>query len=139
MSDAYSPYAAPTSSCDVVMKGGITSGVVYPFAICELARKYRLRSIGGTSAGAIAAAAAAAAELGRHTAGAGFGKLAEQPGWLGAGTHLFDLFQPEAETRPAYLVVTAGFGAKSRAMKVAKVLMALEQLAGETALRATGG
>ena len=24
--------------CDVVMKGGITSGVVYPPAVCELAR-----------------------------------------------------------------------------------------------------
>ena len=47
------------------MKGGITSGVVYPLAVCELATVYRLRSVGGSSAGAIAAAAAACAELGR--------------------------------------------------------------------------
>src|SRR6187200_3402613 len=28
--------------CDMVMKGGITSGVVYPTAICELAGQYQL-------------------------------------------------------------------------------------------------
>ena len=32
------------------MKGGITSGVIYPGAVCELAKTYRLRSIGGASA-----------------------------------------------------------------------------------------
>ena len=52
--------------CDLIMKGGITSGIVYPLAITEIAKAFRLRSIGGTSAGAIAAAAAAAAELGRQ-------------------------------------------------------------------------
>jgi hypothetical protein len=29
------------------MKGGITSGVVYPLAICELAQTYKLKNIGG--------------------------------------------------------------------------------------------
>ena len=43
----------PDASCDVVMKGGITSGVIYPKAICELARHHRLRQVGGSSAGAI--------------------------------------------------------------------------------------
>lgn len=52
--------------CDMVMKGGITSGVVYPYAVLEIATKYRLRSVGGTSAVAIAAAFAAAAEFGRR-------------------------------------------------------------------------
>ncbi|HDX0915153.1 TPA: patatin-like phospholipase family protein, partial [Stenotrophomonas maltophilia] len=42
--------------CDLVMKGGITSGIVYPNAVLALAREYRFKSIGGTSAGAIAAA-----------------------------------------------------------------------------------
>ena len=42
-------YSRPTRSCDVVMKGGITSGVVYPHAICELARTYRFVDVGGTS------------------------------------------------------------------------------------------
>jgi hypothetical protein len=53
--------------CDLVMKGGITSGVVYPSAIARLAGQYRLRNIGGASAGAIAAGAAAAAEYRRQT------------------------------------------------------------------------
>lgn len=52
-------------NADIVMKGGITSGVVYPGAVWELAQAFRFRSIGGTSAGAIAAAATAAAEHGR--------------------------------------------------------------------------
>lgn len=52
--------------CDLIMKGGITSGVVYPFAISKLAERYQLRGIGGTSAGAIAATLAAAAERRRQ-------------------------------------------------------------------------
>lgn len=48
--------------CDLVMEGGITSGVVYPLALVELASQYRFRGVGGTSAGAIAAGLAAAAE-----------------------------------------------------------------------------
>ena len=45
--------------CDLIMKGGITSGVVYPGAIAKIAETYRLRDIGGSSAGAIAATFAA--------------------------------------------------------------------------------
>jgi len=30
--------------CDIVMKGGVASGVVYPWAILEIARRYRLRT-----------------------------------------------------------------------------------------------
>jgi hypothetical protein len=104
------------------MKGGITSGVVYPLAICELATTYRLRHIGGTSAGAIAAAAAAAAELGRVVPAAGFGKLSEQPTWLGTGTRLHDLFQPEKQTRRVYETLTAGFGTRNKALRVAKTV-----------------
>ncbi|MDZ4717775.1 MAG: patatin-like phospholipase family protein, partial [Roseiflexaceae bacterium] len=52
--------------CDLVMKGGATSGVVYPPAIAQLAEKYRFANIGGTSAGAIAASVTAAAEYGRQ-------------------------------------------------------------------------
>ena len=50
--------------CDLVMRAGITSGIVYPRAIAKLAETYNFRSIGGTSAGAIAAAVTAAAQLG---------------------------------------------------------------------------
>lgn len=84
--------------CDLVMKGGITSGVVYPPALLRLATRYRFRAIGGTSAGAIAAVAAAAAEYGRENGG--FNRLATLQGWLAEGRHLRDLFQPSAETRP---------------------------------------
>jgi predicted acylesterase/phospholipase RssA len=54
-----------TSSLDLTMQGGTTSGVVYPLAVCELATQFRFRNVGGASAGAIAAAITAAAELGR--------------------------------------------------------------------------
>lgn len=52
-------------ACDLVMKGGITSGVVYPGAVIALARSFRFSALGGTSAGAIAAGVCAAAEYGR--------------------------------------------------------------------------
>ncbi|CAN7391903.1 patatin-like phospholipase family protein [Rhizobium sp. LjRoot98] len=57
---------ASPPECDMIMKGGITSGIVYPYAVLQIATKFRLRSLGGTSAGAIAAAFAAAAEYGRQ-------------------------------------------------------------------------
>lgn len=52
--------------CDIIMRGGATSGVIYPGALVELAKSYRFRNIGGASAGAIAAGVAAAAEYGRR-------------------------------------------------------------------------
>jgi len=104
---------APLLECDLVMKGGITSGVVYPLAVCELATVYRLRSVGGSSAGAIAAAAAACAELGR--AGGGFDRLATLPDDLtravdGKDSRLFTLFQPQPKMRRLFGLVTSGLG-----------------------------
>jgi len=104
-------YAAPPATCDVVMKGGITSGIVYPWAVCDLATRYRLVNVGGTSAGAIAAAAAAAAEYGRHRPGAGYPVLAGLPGVLGATdggrSRLFTLFQPQRRTAPLHTLLVA--------------------------------
>ncbi len=102
---ASADYAAASRRCDVVMKGGITSGIVYPHAICELARQYRFKNVGGTSAGAIAAAATAAAERGRDSGG--FAKLAELPGWLSRDDNLVRLFQPQKSTRPLHRVLMA--------------------------------
>ena len=106
-------YDPPNDSfCDVVMKGGITSGVVYPYAVCVLAQKYRFRNVGGTSAGAIAAAATAAAEYGRK-AGAvagGFRELAKMPAELGAPGRLPGLFQPAPRTRRLFAVLIACIG-----------------------------
>jgi predicted acylesterase/phospholipase RssA len=95
----------PEKECDLVMKGGVTSGIVYPPAILELAHTYRFRSIGGASAGAIAAAAAAAAEYGREAdegEKGGFEKLDELREWLGTSDHLLGLFQPSHEARPLF-------------------------------------
>ena len=58
--------SVPTRCCDLVMKGGITSGVLYPPAIGRISESYYLVGIGGTSAGAIAASVAAAAEYRRR-------------------------------------------------------------------------
>lgn len=103
--------------CDLVMKGGITSGIVYPNAVLALARDYRFKSIGGTSAGAIAAAVAAAAALGdrRRQAGetvgpqAGFEGLAGVSAQLSTRGFIYGLFQPARGARAAYrlLVVLA--------------------------------
>jgi hypothetical protein len=75
MDDTFTPQsqgeddpALPRLNCDLVMKGGITSGVVYPKAVVGLSQLYRIRSIGGTSVGAIAAVLTAAAEYWRQTA-----------------------------------------------------------------------
>lgn len=101
-------YQNPERFCDVVMKGGITSGVAYPRAVCELARAYSFKSIGGASAGAIAAAAAAAAEYQRRTGAGtggdecGFARLAKLPLWLAEGRNLADLFQANPPTAPLY-------------------------------------
>jgi len=115
----------PTKKCDIVMKGGITSGVVYPTSVCTLARTYRFMNIGGTSAGAIAAAATAAAEYRRQNPanedeqrGDGFAGLARLPKFLAeptAGhTNLFWLFQPDPSARVLFNVgvryTTSGAG-----------------------------
>jgi predicted acylesterase/phospholipase RssA len=98
-------------NCDVVMKGGITSGVVYPKAIVRLSERFRLRNVGGTSAGAIAAAAAAAAQHGDATGqGTGFSGLEKLPGYL--ETNLEKLFQPEDSTEPLFEVVLAATKAR---------------------------
>lgn len=92
-----------SSDIDMVMKGGITSGVIYPLAVCQLARTHRFRSLGGSSAGGIAAAMAAAAELARDSGG--FNRLAALPDAL--GSNLQAIFQPSPVTRPLFDVLRA--------------------------------
>lgn len=86
--------------CDLVMKGGVTSGVVYPAAINEIAKKFYLMSIGGTSAGAIAACVAAAAEYRRRETGssAGFDLLEKVAQDLKLDGKLESLFRPDKPT-----------------------------------------
>lgn len=113
-------YAGAALECDLVMKGGVASGVVYPLLVCELARAYRLRSIGGTSVGAVAAAAAAAAEHAGHAAaggdvaarGSAFARLAALPRELGGTTadgrpFILALFRPDRGTARAFRLAAA--------------------------------
>lgn len=114
-----------TAECDVIMKGGITSGVVYPKALARFARTYRLRRLGGASAGAIGAAFGAAAEHGRDSGG--FDRLAAIPAELADGA-LASLFQPQPATRPMLRLMLAvtghdraetGVAAQAAAMRAA--------------------
>lgn len=105
--------------CDLVLTGGVTDGVIYPWAVMELARKYRFNDIGGTSVGAMAAALTAAAEYGRRYGSlTGFNEvLLKLPEKLGevdpktGETKLFSLFQPEKSTRRLFEVFVSAFSA----------------------------
>jgi len=122
--------AAPKLECDLVMRGGITSGLVYPRAIAKLAETYGFRSIGGTSAGAIAAAATAAAALGVRN-GEGhfqmrFKKLPDELAEERDGKSVLErLFQPQPGTRRLFKVLMAGLGRGHWALNLARVAGAL--------------
>jgi len=103
--------ADPELRCDLIMKGGITSGVVFPRAIIRLATRYRFVNIGGTSAGAIAAVMTAAAEY-RRAHGAtpeerrrGFEAIDVMAADL--SQRLASLFQPSPATLPLFRVAMA--------------------------------
>jgi hypothetical protein len=118
------PYPAvdEVKPADVVMKGGITSGVVYPLAVCELAKHYRFCNVGGSSAGGIAAAFAAAAEHARERGG--FKRLAELPELLGGD--MPKLFQPSRATRASFdLFRTATSGRRSGVRKAGRLFAVL--------------
>src|ERR1700755_3529738 len=103
-----SDFASPTAVCDVIMKGGITSGVVYPLALTELAKQFRFSQVGGTSAGAIAASAAAAAEYGRHVPGKASVLRAKRRAEV--GNILFSLLQPTPSLKPVFDIAVAAIG-----------------------------
>jgi predicted acylesterase/phospholipase RssA len=112
--------------CDLVMKGGITSAVVYPLAVVELARQYHFKNIGGTSAGAIAASATAAAEYRRrHGSAAGFEALQRLPELLASDQFLFSLFQPDRTTRPLFGIALSLLKARGAPAIVWQVLRGL--------------
>ncbi|WP_313274825.1 patatin-like phospholipase family protein [Stenotrophomonas sp.] len=123
--------------CDLVMKGGITSGIVYPNAVLSLARQYRFKNIGGTSAGAIAAAVAAAAALGdrrRHAGQAveaqvGFPGLATVSAELSRRGFIYSLFQPAHGARTAYRLLVMLTGKSSLPRKIACLLAAVFAIA----------
>ncbi len=128
------PSNRPRRTCDIVMKGGITSGVVYPKAITTLAKRFTFINIGGTSAGAIAAAAAAAAEYRRQTNGSedGFKMLDDLPRLLSesprgsSGTRLFNLFQPNAKTGRIFTVAISALGGGTQAWQAMLIKLLTE-------------
>jgi predicted acylesterase/phospholipase RssA len=90
--------------CDIVMEGGVTSGIIYASAVSELAKSYRFNCIGGSSIGAFAAALAAAAEYSRRKgSGVGFELMSTLPATLAeederSETRLFSPLQaPEGD------------------------------------------
>lgn len=125
------PDAPPSRHCDVIMKGGITSGVVYPLAGVELAARYTLKSIGGASAGAIAAGLFAAAEHRRSIGGSakGFEDLRGYPDRFGAMvggnvSFLQALFRPAPATRGLFRLVLASLE-KKPAARIGRLLLAV--------------
>lgn len=126
MSSSPNSTDSPVQYCDLVMKGGITSGVVYPLAITELSRNYLFKNIGGTSAGAVAAAITAAAEYGRRTGNqTAYERLAALPTALGTDNLLLNLFQPATATVRIFRVALAALKAKSSAARIIRALGAL--------------
>jgi predicted acylesterase/phospholipase RssA len=109
--DMFKPTAL--DECDVIMKGGITSGIVYPYAILELATRYRFRSLGGTSAGAIAAAFAAAAEYSRTARKDADGFMRLKTHCDGLPERLLSLFQPDEELKAVARIVRSAAQTKS--------------------------
>lgn len=116
--------------CDLVMKGGITSGVVYPRAIAELAKHYRFKNIGGTSAGAIAAVLTAAAEFNRRHKGgmAGFNLLKALPLALQEEVRpgqrrLLSLFQPQTGTRRLFSVLAESLNSTGTWQRIRRILL----------------
>lgn len=122
--------------CDLVMKGGITSGVVYPLAITELSRKYLFKNIGGTSAGAVAAVITAAAEYARRRGNAAaYERLAALPKALGTDDLLLNLFEPSTAAVRIFRVALAALKAKSTGGRILRAIGALiRQFWGWTAL-----
>jgi predicted acylesterase/phospholipase RssA len=116
--------------CDLVMKGGIASGIVFPKAIARLSHHYRFKNIGGTSAGAIAAAVTAAAEYNRrkNNSRQGFDLLANLPNELQAQlpdtgrSKLLSLFQPQPATRRLFSVLVHSLNSKGTYRRILAIL-----------------
>src|SRR5215467_9972253 len=95
MTDGGTPGMKP---CDLVLEGGLVSGLIHPAAVIQLSRTYSFRKVGGASAGAFVAAATAAAEMARATGG--FDRLADFSRELAKGDLVDQLFQASPEATP---------------------------------------
>jgi deferrochelatase/peroxidase EfeB/predicted acylesterase/phospholipase RssA len=105
--------------CDIVMEGGVTSGIIYASAVAELAKSYRFSSIGGSSIGAFAAALTAAAEYSRRRgSNAGFELMEKLPTALAEEddqneTRLMRMFRPQHGTRRLFKIFLASLDRRS--------------------------
>jgi deferrochelatase/peroxidase EfeB/predicted acylesterase/phospholipase RssA len=113
-------YTAPNDRfCDIVMEGGVTSGIIYASAVTELAKTYRFSSIGGSSIGAFAAALTAAAEYSRRRgSNVGFELMEKLPTKLADEddqnqTRLLRMFKPQDGTRRLFKIFLASLDRKS--------------------------
>ena len=116
--------------CDIILRGGITSGIVYPRAIAKLAETYDFRSIGGSSAGAIAAAWTAAAALSAKRGHDIFQtRIKTHPQELAETRHgktIFErLFQPQPCTRRLFNVFRASLEGESTFSRLSRILATL--------------
>jgi predicted acylesterase/phospholipase RssA len=118
--------------CDIVMAGGVTSGIIYPGAVAMIARHFSFHSIGGTSVGAIAAAATAAAEYGRRTGTnpSSFDQIAALPKSLGetasdSRSRLFHLFTPDDGTKGLLALLMPLIGRSGTRSRIAGLLGSL--------------
>ncbi|MBD8542611.1 patatin-like phospholipase family protein [Oxalobacteraceae sp. CFBP 8761] len=120
------------TECDVIMEGGVTSGVVFPSFIARLSTRFDFRCIGGTSVGAVAASATAAAQFWRNACQAqgdpaaaelGFQRLACLPEELceprknGKST-LYSLFQPCPGLRRHFAILSSVLNRTSAVSRV---------------------
>lgn len=117
----------PDARCDIIMKGGITSGVVYPSAVAELSDSFRFVNIGGSSAGAIAAALTAAAEFARSQGRQdGFERLRRLPAFFrettDGETNLLKLFQPTTGSKHLFAILRAALNRQSGLARTAAAL-----------------
>jgi predicted acylesterase/phospholipase RssA len=118
--------------CDVIFRGGITSGVVYPGTVAALSEKYRFVNIGGASAGAIAAGITAAAEYGwrknaaRDASISPFRRLADITEQMGGtdpnGTSLKKMFRPADRLRPLFDLMWRGLELKQSGFRFSSIL-----------------
>lgn len=141
--------ASQRLECDIVMAGGVTSGIIYPGAVAMISRRYSFRSIGGTSVGAIAAAVTAAAEYGRRTGNSprAFELIASIPKQLGrtaqdGHSRLFHLFTPQPSTRPLFTLVAPLFSGTSligRCLRLMAAAMRATPVSVAVTMAALGG
>ncbi len=111
---------------DLVLEGGLVSGLVHPAAVLELSQDYRFRHVGGASSGAYVAAATAAAEMARDRGG--FDRLARFSAELARPGLVEKLFQAPPETAPLLRTLLAAMRAAGELPATAPVARAYRVL-----------